>query len=188
MSDLGIMACFFYYFQIVRSKVTKHCKLCEICYYRMDHHCLFLLKCVAYSNHARFVWFLIETGFVMSMFVLQAYLYVTSKYPGKQYTTMFVDMFWDDCWVLSMVLLNICSIIWAISLIKFQLEVIGRGQTTYFQQRISTLTAVDKLFNILYFLQGKPVYRTDFEFEDETKNYPTQKPYPVQQAYPIQNV
>jgi hypothetical protein len=101
---------------------------------------------------------------------------------------MLVDMFWDDCWVLSMVVMHIFSIIWAVSLIKFQLDIVARGQTTYFQQKISTLTAVDKLFNIIYFLQGKAAYRTDFEFEDEPKNYPVQKPYPVQQNYPVQNV
>lgn len=175
--------------EIVRSKVTKHCKLCELCYYRMDHHCLFLLKCVGYNNHARFVWFLIETAFVMSMFVFQAYLCVRVKYMDKQFSTMLLDMFWSDSWVLSMVFLNICSIVWAISLVKYQLNVVAHGQTTYFQQKVSTLTSIDKLYNILYFLQGKPVYVTDMEINDsETPKYPVQKPYPVQPGYNIQNV
>ncbi|XP_053388188.1 uncharacterized protein LOC123563484 [Mercenaria mercenaria] len=192
LSDLcdknSTMELFCHECEIVRSKVTKHCKLCDLCYYRMDHHCLFLLKCVAYNNHARFVWFLIETAFVMSMFVFQAYLYVKSKYPEKPYKTMIPDMFWDDCWILSMVFLNVGSIIWAISLIKYQLDVVARGHTTYFQQKISTLTAVDKLFNVLYFLRGRAVYITDFEFDEKEKQYPTQKGYPVQPAYPVQNV
>lgn len=176
--------------QVVRSKHTKHCKLCDLCYYRMDHHCLFLLKCVGYNNHTRFVWFLIETAFVMAMYVLQAMLYARAKYPDIYYMNLFVEMFWRDCWVLSMVILNSGSIVWAISLVHFQLRVVARGQTTYFQQRISTLTPVDKLFNILHFLQAKPVYATDYEFDtNETdKPYIGKKGYPVQKPYPVQNV
>lgn len=153
----------------------------------MDHHCLFLLKCVGYNNHARFVWFLIETAFVMAMFVFQAYLYVAAKYPEKKFSEMILDMFWTDGWLLSMVLLNLGSIIWAISLVKYQLNVVARGQTTYFQQKISTLTSIDKLYNVIYFLQGKSVYVTDIEVNESPK-YPVQKGYPTQQDYPVQNV
>lgn len=153
----------------------------------MDHHCLFLLKCVGYNNHARFVWFLIETAFVMAIFVFQAYLYVAAKYPEKKFSEMILDMFWTDGWLLSMVLLNLGSIIWAISLVKYQLNVVARGQTTYFQQKISTLTSIDKLYNVIYFLQGKSVYVTDIEVNESPK-YPVQKGYPTQQHYPVQNV
>lgn len=123
----------------------------------------------------------------MAMFVFQAYLYAADKYPDKKFSEMILDMFWTEGWLLSMVFLNIGSIIWAISLVKFQLNVVARGQTTYFQQKVSTLTSIDKLYNVIYFLQGKPVYVTDIEMT-ETPKYPVQKGYPTQENYPVQNV
>ncbi|KAL4240396.1 hypothetical protein ACF0H5_001187 [Mactra antiquata] len=163
--------------EIVRGKHTKHCKLCEKCYYRMDHHCLFLMKCVGHNNHTRFVWFLILTAFVMSMFVLQALLSARHTYPDDTWSVILSNMFWTDCWVLSMVLLNIASVAWASSLIRFQLSVVGRAQTTYFQQKIVTLTPIEQLMNIINFLQGKQFYAKDYEFNESTI---MTKPYPVQ--------
>lgn len=104
---------------------------------------------------------------------------------------MLINMFWDEGWLLSMVLLNIASIAWAISLVKYQLDVVARGQTTYFQHLSSTLTPVDKALNILYFLRGKRVYASDTEFAGSdflTNPAKINKPYPVQQPYPVQNV
>lgn len=143
------------------------------------------MKCVGHNNHTRFVWFLILTVFVMSMFVLQAFLSVQSLHPEEAISKLLLDMFWNDGWVLSMVIQNIASVIWALSLIKFQLTVVGRAQTTFFQQKIVTLTPIEQLMNIINFLQGKQAYAKDYEFNDSAV-----KPYPVQAHAPqnIQNV
>jgi len=66
---------------------------------------LFLLKCVGYNNHARFVWFLIVTVAVMSIFILLAVFWALDKYPVKdyKYAELIFEMFWRDCWMLCMV-------------------------------------------------------------------------------------
>ena len=156
--------------QLVRTRDTKHCKLCEKCYYRMDHHCLFLLKCVAANNHTRFVWFLICTVFVMAMFLLQWAFYVQRQYPDFKFLHVLGYMWVQDCWPLSMAVLNVGSVIWALSLVKFQLTVIARGQTTFFQQKISTLTPPEQFVNVMNFLLGKPVFASDFDLGMKLKN------------------
>ena len=78
-------------------------------------------------------------------------------------------MFWEDAWVLSMALLHVGSILWAMMLLQFQFNVISKGQTTYFQMTTSTLTPMERVLNIVYFLQGKRPYATDFMFDDPKK-------------------
>ena len=167
-----LFARLYFQFQIVKTKVTKHCKLCDKCYYRMDHHCLFLLKCVGYNNHARFVWFLIVTVAVMSIFILLAVFWALDKYPVKdyKYAELIFEMFWRDCWVLCMVVLNIASTLWAISLIQYQLKVVSRGHTTYFQHAANYLTSTEKMINMINFLMGKAPYVSGISFEGPIKS------------------
>lgn len=158
--------------EIVQSGETKHCKLCEKCFYKMDHHCLFLLKCIGYNNHTRFVWFIIITVIIMFIFLLQViFLYIPVVYPDYPYRETIYDMFWKDGWVLSMSILNVGSIVWAVMLIQFQLKVVSKGQTTYFQGKSGTsmLTPMERILNIIYFLQGKEPYAKDFMFDDPKK-------------------
>lgn len=163
---------FFMPFQIIKTKVTKHCKICEKCYYRMDHHCLFLLKCIGYNNHTRFVWFIILTDIVMAIFVLQGVLWILDKYPRADFTysEIFLELFWRNCWVLSMMFLNIASIVWAASLIQFQLKVVARGHTTYFQHKVSILTPTEKLINVVNFLLGKAPFALGLSFDSPLKS------------------
>lgn len=40
---------------IVEAVPTRHCKLCESCISKFDHHCLFIGRCVGLKNHRDFV-------------------------------------------------------------------------------------------------------------------------------------
>ena len=108
----------------------------------------------------------------MFIFLLQViFLYIPVVYPDYPYRETIYDMFWKDGWVLSMSILNVGSIVWAVMLIQFQLKVVSKGQTTYFQGKSGTcmLTPMERLLNIVYFLQGKPPYAKDFMFDDPKK-------------------
>ena len=154
----------------MQSKDTKHCKLCEKCYYKMDHHCLFLLKCIGYNNHTRFVWFIIFTVCIMIIFLLEViFIYIPSSYPLLTYKQVLGTMFWEDAWVLSMALLHIGSIVWAVMLLQYQFNVVSKGQTTYFQTSTTTLTSMERFLNVVNFLQGKRPYATDFMFSETKK-------------------
>ena len=43
---------------------VRHCRLCDVCLRGFDHHCLFLLTCVAKNNRRLFLAFLIFVDFV----------------------------------------------------------------------------------------------------------------------------
>ena len=58
--------------QIVIPELTKHCKLCELCSTGFDHHCMWLYRCVAHSNHRLFVLFCLCLGLDHFLFVKEA--------------------------------------------------------------------------------------------------------------------
>ena len=58
-------------------ELTKHCRLCEACMLSLDHHCLFLTRCVAIKNHRSFVFFMLEVMMANALFVRGA---ISCKY------------------------------------------------------------------------------------------------------------
>lgn len=73
-------------------------------------------------------------------------------------------MFFEDAWMLSVVIANMFSVFWGVNLIRFQLQLVSKGQLTAIQnltKRESGLTSNDKLWNTVNFLMGKPPYAKD---------------------------
>ena len=106
----------------------------------------------------------------MIIFLIEViFLYVPTVYPDQTYHAILSEMFWRDGWVFSMSVLNIGSIIWAVMLTKFQLNVISKGQTTFFQSKATMLNPTERLLNVIYFLQGKPLFANDILFEGPKK-------------------
>lgn len=148
--------------EIVRAPRTKHCRLCERCFENMDHHCLFLLTCVAKKNHALFCWFIISCMVSMTLFLVHCAFYTYRTYAGQTWSHMFYSMFWSECWVLSLIAMNAVSIIWGINLLRFQLALVSKGVTTVFMRKTkSALTNQERLVNILYFLMGRKPFAED---------------------------
>lgn len=46
---------------IVQMVPTKHCKLCNECCTKFDHHCIYINGCVGAKNHKQFIFFLLST-------------------------------------------------------------------------------------------------------------------------------
>lgn len=143
---------------MIQAPFTKHCKLCERCMLGMDHHCLFLLRCIAQGNHVLFVWFIILCLVCMSLFPYSVFLYISHAYAALSWQEVLVEMIAVDSWVLTMFLLNCCSNVWGWSLLMYQYMMISNGYTTYFQPRKfhgNILTGCEKLMNVLYFLMNR---------------------------------
>ena len=68
----------------MQPELTKHCRLCDACVLGLDHHCLFLTRCVAVNNHRAFVFFMFEV-------MLANVLYVRAAITCE-YITLFLDV------------------------------------------------------------------------------------------------
>ncbi|XP_014783178.1 palmitoyltransferase ZDHHC13 [Octopus bimaculoides] len=147
--------------EIVRSPRVKHCRLCVTCFQNMDHHCLFLLKCVAKNNHTLFVWFLICCAASLSFFLLTALLYCVNVYKDFTVLETVVILIRSNIWILTLSTMDLFSLAWILTLIRFQFIIVSQGNTTYFQKSDSVLTSTEKLLNIAYFLQGKQPFASD---------------------------
>ena len=47
---------------------AKHCKICQKCIYRFDHHCQWIGNCVGKNNHKHFIQFLFYSAFTLLFF------------------------------------------------------------------------------------------------------------------------
>ena len=129
---------------IVQSSPAKHCKLCEKCCLKFDHHCLYISKCVGLKNHCYFMNFLISTivCIIMSVHAIACYLYQVdteiamanlARAPNDQHTLLYY-MFASDThiWLGIMTGINCFSIFGITFLFLFQLRSISLGFTSQF--------------------------------------------------------
>ena len=59
---------------IEKTKISKHCIVCDKCYDDFDHHCYWINKCVAKNNYYLFISFLIITFFYLSFLLFMCIL------------------------------------------------------------------------------------------------------------------
>ncbi|CAC5366733.1 ZDHHC13_17 [Mytilus coruscus] len=150
--------------EIVKPVRTKHCRLCEQCFEEMDHHCLFLLKCVAKNNHVLFIWFLIVCVLSMIIYEIHITIYISMVTIDITWGRILYILFYDDAWTFSLALANAVSILWGLNLIRFQLSVVSKGQLTaihVYTKKQSALTTEEKFWNIINFLRFRPPYAKD---------------------------
>ena len=65
----SLMAIFIFSAQTTYPERTKHCGLCNVCYKGLDHHCLFIMTCVAINNHGSFLAMILSVFAAQSLFV-----------------------------------------------------------------------------------------------------------------------
>lgn len=134
----------------------KHCKLCEKCHERMDHHCLFLLKCIAKKNHSAFVWFIGLVLFCMVLHTMSIILYCMTRYPDMTIGGWSSQLFYYEGWIFTMMLMNVASMVWGSNLLYFQMKIVSYGGTTVFRAgKDSVLMGNERLLNVLYFIMGR---------------------------------
>lgn len=129
---------------IIQSEPTKHCKLCEGCCCKFDHHCLFITKCVGVKNHRFFIVFLVVSLLAVPFFLSETYRYysecrekVTFSNVGKEELDQisFVYYFFASQKLIRVGVLSILSIFFTIMLtmlLVLQLKVVSLGFTSQF--------------------------------------------------------
>ena len=143
----------------------KHCKLCERCYSGMDHHCLFIYRCVASNNHRLFLSFIAFTLLCMVLFVYISSEMLCIHHPGllEWQSEAWAFIFHKRPWLWTAILANTASSIWGVLLLKFQLKLVSKGHRTWNQPNlgVTNLTATQRIRNVLHFFIGYKPYAVD---------------------------
>ncbi|PIK46235.1 putative palmitoyltransferase AKR1 isoform X2 [Apostichopus japonicus] len=150
--------------EIIPPERVKHCKICQKCFYDHDHHCLFLLTCIARNNHRSFIFFLLLTSLLHALFSAQAGIYLILSHLGGDMAWMqfFSIIFFKEGWLNMLIAGNILSIFWELTVVSAQFLVISRGLTATYRpsgwNSKYKMTTRDQVNNICYFLKGKRTY------------------------------
>ncbi|CAB01873.2 Palmitoyltransferase [Caenorhabditis elegans] len=74
---------------------TSHCKACDKCIYRMDHHCPHIGQCVGAHNQSHFFLFLFYLQIATGLFFLMATTFWMKWIETRKELTAIPD---DQCW------------------------------------------------------------------------------------------
>ncbi|XP_048419733.1 uncharacterized protein si:ch211-223a10.1 isoform X1 [Stegostoma tigrinum] len=143
------------YCEIIQPEQAKHCKLCNMCLVNFDHHCLFLMKCVAKNNRRLFNLFLMEVFFCHLTFAASAVWSLHLQYSLNLETVLAILS--SESWVVALALMNVATAFWELVILKDQLVTISTNCTTTFRKvpHASVFTWGRRMRNIAaFFITG----------------------------------
>ncbi|GCC28581.1 hypothetical protein chiPu_0007012 [Chiloscyllium punctatum] len=143
------------YCEIIQPEQAKHCKLCNMCMVNFDHHCLFLMKCIAKNNRRLFNLFLMEVIVCHLTFTASAVWCLHLRYELNFETVLAVLS--SESWVVALALMNVATAVWESVILKEQLVTISTNCTTTFRKvpQASAFTWGRRMKNIaVFFIAG----------------------------------
>lgn len=121
---------------------TKHCRLCDYCYKGLDHHCLFIMTCVAINNHGAFLAMVISVFTAQFSFVRGALFHFFTLAHSHQELSYLSVLGMEP--LISVYLVINCLGLWfTLTLMLFQLKNISEGGTTCFLPNGELRTRID---------------------------------------------
>ena len=132
----------------------------------MDHHCLFLLRCIAKDNHRHFVLLIFLTLLSQLLFLAYSVQYLCLLHPSSPLWDVGVAIAHQHGWLWGLWLLNVPSILWGVSLLCMQLRLTSNGLTMVWHPKApnmknlshAKLSRADRLRNVRNFLAGRRIF------------------------------
>ncbi|XP_033097132.1 palmitoyltransferase akr1-like [Anneissia japonica] len=149
--------------EIIKPLNVKHCRLCDKCYYGLDHHCLFLLTCIAKSNHRFFIMLVALVVLAQFLFIGYGIEYILVLYdPLPDAIPLITTLIMEQSWFIVLAGLNAASIVWGVCLLSYQLRMIANGLTNFYHlhllnNNVRRLSTYQKIQNLKNFLMGRKI-------------------------------
>ena len=148
---------------------SRHCKLCDVCYYQHDHHCLFMYTCITSNNRWLYVLLQMFTLAGCLGYEVMTLICISYMYPEEAFGTGLINkVFHKHLWLWSFMLIDAFTICQTITILQDQFDNISKGLNISFQPYggKTHLTFQQRCQNLskFIFLKRKPVAKPDFNY------------------------